>query len=642
MKMPPSRVCFIFVVLFGIGCVLGTDLHRPFTATATSHKQQQLYQQIVVNWEDIIALSNTTTTLQVVANPLLNEKTCPVAARAFESLAALNADMVRYVPWFPYPKVGVAELDPPNYSTKATSWNFEDITPQLFAFMNATYGNGHTVVPNFSTQPTWMYDTNDWSYPTDPNTCDFQYPRGNANANTTELVAAYYARLLSWLVKGEFDDEFGVRHTGGPKYNLTHWEVFNEPQGCHGLTMEGYNEQYDAVVTAIREAADPEHRIKFVGLAASGSPLDWISYFLDPNNHKAGIPRDYVSFHFYANCPNRTDPQNYENFFVEADGFLLQAHQIASVRASLSPGTKISCDEMGVILPDDNVASPVPFPKVYWNAAGAMYAYLVGELTKVGFEVLGQSQLAGTPPQPQWDIHESQYPSVSLLDWTTGEGNGRYWVLKMLIEEFGPGDHLVNTSIPIETHSTLCAKVDGHSGYANVSLSCADENAVINSIDFASFGTPTGICGNYSIGSCNSANSSSIVKQMCIGKRSCSILSYPTFGDPCYGVFKSLVVQATCSDGNGIAMPPDYSSDVDVYAQGYITKDGTKKILIVNKKYANATVTLATSYVHPSNDAFHATLRVVDEATQTRPPRTSFISSPTITLAPFAVAVVIF
>ena len=21
------------------------------------------------------------------------------------------------------------------------------------------------VIPNFSTQPTWMYDTNDWSYP---------------------------------------------------------------------------------------------------------------------------------------------------------------------------------------------------------------------------------------------------------------------------------------------------------------------------------------------------------------------------------------------------------------------------------------------------------------------------------------------
>lgn len=64
--------------------------------------------------------------------------------------------MIGAVPWYPYPKVGVAELDPPNYATKTTSWNFTAILPQLELFMNATYGNGKRVVPNFSTQPTWM------------------------------------------------------------------------------------------------------------------------------------------------------------------------------------------------------------------------------------------------------------------------------------------------------------------------------------------------------------------------------------------------------------------------------------------------------------------------------------------------------
>ena len=57
------------------------------------------------------------------------------------------------------------------------------------------------VIPNFSTQPRWMYDTNDWSYPSDPNVVDWNYPQGNAYANTTQNVAAYYGRLLSWLVK---------------------------------------------------------------------------------------------------------------------------------------------------------------------------------------------------------------------------------------------------------------------------------------------------------------------------------------------------------------------------------------------------------------------------------------------------------
>ena len=79
----------------------------------------------------------------------------------FDNLARLNADLVRYgeliffltaivdycylVPWFPYPSVGVAELLPPDYTSQSTSWNFTNIIPQLSAFMNATYGQGHQV-----------------------------------------------------------------------------------------------------------------------------------------------------------------------------------------------------------------------------------------------------------------------------------------------------------------------------------------------------------------------------------------------------------------------------------------------------------------------------------------------------------------
>jgi hypothetical protein len=98
--------------------------------------------------------------LQVVANALLNPATSPVADAFFESLANLDAELVRYgtpsvyvssahhtpaVPWFPYPSVGVAELNPPDYSTNTSFWNFTNILPQLTAFMDATYGRGHQV-----------------------------------------------------------------------------------------------------------------------------------------------------------------------------------------------------------------------------------------------------------------------------------------------------------------------------------------------------------------------------------------------------------------------------------------------------------------------------------------------------------------
>src|SRR2546430_11412197 len=69
--------------------------------------------QIAVHWDKIVQESNTTPTLQVVVNPPLRRGTA-VHDNAFKALHDLQADYVRYVPWLPYPKLGVAELEPPS------------------------------------------------------------------------------------------------------------------------------------------------------------------------------------------------------------------------------------------------------------------------------------------------------------------------------------------------------------------------------------------------------------------------------------------------------------------------------------------------------------------------------------------------
>jgi hypothetical protein len=63
-----------------------------------------------------------------------------------------------------------------------------------------------------------------------------------------------------------------------------------------------------------------------------------------------------------------------------------------------------------------------------------MYAYLFGEMTKMGIDVAGESQLVGFP---------TQYPSVSMVDWKDGKPNARFWVLKLLRDNFGLGDKIV-------------------------------------------------------------------------------------------------------------------------------------------------------------------------------------------------------
>ena len=393
--------------------------------------------KVVVKWDQVVRISQTTPTLQVVVNPPLQRGT-PVHDNAFKALRELGADYVRYVPWLPYPKLGVAELEPPKDGK--TSWDFTRIDPMTIDFLEAT--KGHSVILNFSTIPQWMYNSDKpWSYPADANQVSWDYEKGTELRDPSmKEVADYFARLISWYTKGGFTDEFGKRHESGYYYPISHWEVLNEVEFEHRIDAETYTHLYDEVVLAMKKV-QPD--MKFVGLAlALSTDPHYFEYFLDPKNHKPGVPLDYISYHFYA-IPTEDQTREVEQFtyFDQADGFLKTVRYIESIRKRLSPGTKTTIDELGVISADDTVQGQPghvvkPIPNSYWNLAGAMYAYLFGQLTEIGVDVAGESQLVGFP---------TQFPSVSMVDWNNGKPNARFWVLKLLHDNFGPGDKLVKT-----------------------------------------------------------------------------------------------------------------------------------------------------------------------------------------------------
>ena len=108
-------------------------------------------QKLEIHWEKPDRISKTSATLQVVVNPPLRPGS-RIAAPAYANVKRLGADYVRYVPWLPYPKLGVAELEPP--SDGKTSWNFSLIDPMTIDFLKATAG--HPVILNFSTIPAWL------------------------------------------------------------------------------------------------------------------------------------------------------------------------------------------------------------------------------------------------------------------------------------------------------------------------------------------------------------------------------------------------------------------------------------------------------------------------------------------------------
>ena len=94
--------------------------------------------RISVNWNKVIGVSKTTPTLQLGAFPP-NRRGSKIHDQIFAALQGLGADYVRYVPWLPFPRLGVAELEPP--AEGKTSWDFSLIDPMLVDFLHSTQGH---------------------------------------------------------------------------------------------------------------------------------------------------------------------------------------------------------------------------------------------------------------------------------------------------------------------------------------------------------------------------------------------------------------------------------------------------------------------------------------------------------------------
>ncbi len=397
--------------------------------------------ELTLDWSKTVSISRSTPTLQVVVNPQLLRGAL-LHDGAFAALHRLGADYVRYVPWLPYPRQAVAELAPP--ANGKTSWDFAHIDPTLDDFMKAT--EGHSVILNFSTIPAWMFKTDKpVTYPDGPNQVYWKYTQGTELRDPSmKEVSDYFARLLSWYTKGGFTDELGTYHNSGHHYKVAYWEVLNEIDFEHQWTPETYTRFYDAVTAAMLKV-DPNLKFMALAMAMPSRTPGMFEYFLNPAHHKAGAPLDFITYHFYATpTADQTLNEWQYTFFDQAEGFLNTVRYVEEIRKHYSPSTRTDLDELGVILKEDEkeINQPgyvaKPEPEHYWNLAGALYANLYIELARMGIDVVGESQLVG---------YRSQFPSVSMINYETGEPNARFWVLKLIHDNYGPGDRLVAASI---------------------------------------------------------------------------------------------------------------------------------------------------------------------------------------------------
>jgi hypothetical protein len=116
----------------------------------------------------------------------------PIRDAVFARVAELNASLVRYLHWDPFPALSYPAPNPPQALLPdgtggcATSWNFSLIDPLVTSFMAAS-GCGDEdkeegCVFNFSPLPSWLLDGSG--------------PRDHSGAEAGE----YYSRIVSWYV----------------------------------------------------------------------------------------------------------------------------------------------------------------------------------------------------------------------------------------------------------------------------------------------------------------------------------------------------------------------------------------------------------------------------------------------------------
>ena len=120
---------------------------------------------------------------------------------------------------------------------------------------------------------------------------------------------------------------------------------------------------------------------------------------------------------------------------------------------------------------------------------------------------------------------------------------GNYSIIAKSKDENGK---VLATSLAVKISVVNCiGKICATVGEANNLVLAAPPGALISSITFASYGTPSGSCGSFQIGSCHAPASKVIVESYALNKNYVSIpATNQLFGDPCPGAPKQLSIEA--------------------------------------------------------------------------------------------------
>ncbi|XP_040997071.1 beta-galactosidase 9 isoform X3 [Juglans microcarpa x Juglans regia] len=257
---------------------------------------------------------------------------------------------------------------------------------------------------------------------------------------------------------------------------------------------------------------------------------EFSSIYTVEENEKAGwsdlmvdaIPATFTWYKTYFNAPDGTDPVALDLGSMGKGQAWVNGHHIGRYWTLVAPkdGCQRTCDYRGPYNSDKcttNCGKPTQtryhVPRSWLKASDnllVIFEETGGNPFDISIELHSVRIICG-------QVSESHYPPL--------------W--KWSLPDFSDGSISINNTTP-ELH-----------------LRCDDEH-VIASIEFASYGTPQGSCQKFYKGNCHAPSSLSIVSEACLGRKSCFVgISNSVFsGDPCHGVVKTLAVEARCASSS--------------------------------------------------------------------------------------------
>jgi len=251
----------------------------------------------------------------------------------------------------------------------------------------------------------------------------------------------------------------------------------------------------------------------------------------------------YVGFETRVVAAVKTQPQALQgrylwfiNVHVEYYSLIVRQFQIAQIHAFIKDTILAADSQAIIVMVGDFNGGP-------WDP---VYGTMKLESYQNAWEVFSGSILEGNTIPADWPGSRFDHiwfraPSGVTITVKNAE------VPNVLLSDHRPFIATLNFAFAesICTESIVCVGPI----YENspVTIKCPSVYQKIASVQFASYGTPTGSCQSFKLGGCIGGSSVAVVNDKCVGRNTCTFpIANNVFGDPCPNTGKYFSAQVLC------------------------------------------------------------------------------------------------